>query len=127
LYGLSPGRLLGGPSELSKLTDAAGMMGDDRSTSDAVKLWESLLEGPRGWLRIFRCASCVSDARLTGLSGADALPDSICDGRDELDVPPVAVDLEDTPESAGGAVLPRQKLGRAKRLPRFLAGDSIVM
>jgi hypothetical protein len=68
----------------------------------------------------------VSEARFTGLSGADALPDSPRDGKGDSVMVNVVADLDAASDSAGGAVLLRKKLERPKRL-RFFAGDSIMV
>lgn len=64
LFGLSPGLRLG----VAK-TEVEGRC----AISDAEMLWESLLDGPCGRPMIFREASCESEARFTGLCGADAV------------------------------------------------------
>ena len=128
MYGLSPGRLLGAvPIDSEKLNDLGAAVVDRsrRSKSAAVKLWESLLDGPWGLLRILREASCVSEARLTGLSGADAFPDSMRDTACRSPAEDNVLDLVVASLSAGGAVLLRQRPVKPKRL-RFFAGDSMV-
>jgi len=96
---------------------------DDENTlsmSAAVKLWASLLEGPWGRPSIFLDASWLSEARFTGLSGADALPESRVDSAAPADVADFAL----ASELGGGAVLLRKKPLKPKRLR--LAGDSIA-
>lgn len=67
LWGLSPGIRLG----------VATAEAEGRCTiSDAEMLWDSLLDGPCGRPRSFLEASWVSEARFTGLCGADALLNS---------------------------------------------------
>lgn len=60
LLGLSPGIRLGVPIVTVLVL-----------RSDAVKLWESLLDGPWGRPMILREAIWESEARFAGLSGAD--------------------------------------------------------
>jgi len=74
---------------------------------------------------IFRDASWASEARFTGLTGADAFPDSARAGIGDSVELDAAADLDAASFSAAGAVLPRKKLEKPK-MPRFFAGDSIV-
>ncbi len=64
LLGLSPGILL--------CVARVVVVGRD-ATSDAEMLWESLLDGACGRPIILRDSICATDARFTGLKGADAL------------------------------------------------------
>lgn len=127
LYGLSPGFLLGRKADVVDDGIMLGAADEARSKSATLTLCESLLEGPWGRLRILRDASCVSEARLAGLSRTDALPESTRGGSN--DTPEgFADDVVVVPlVSAGGAVLLRQRPRpeKPKRL-LFLAGDSML-
>jgi hypothetical protein len=64
LFGLSPG---------IRLCVAMVVLDGRWAMSDAEMLWESLLDGACGRPIIFRDAICDSEARFTGLYGADVL------------------------------------------------------
>ena len=121
LMGLSPGILLGVVVDMLKLV-CFGVLEGASPKSFAVKLCESLLEGPWGRSIIFLAASCDSEARLAGLS-RDAVDTTL-----EGDV--FAFDSGFCSSalclaSVGSAELRPNKL-KPPKMPRLLAGDSMT-
>lgn len=127
LYGLSPGFLRGRKADEVDDGIMLGAADEARSKSATLTLCDSLLEGPWGRLRILRDASCVSEARLAGLSRTDALPESTRGGSSDT-AEGFADDVVIVPlVSAGGAVLLRQRPRPEKpKMLLFLAGDSML-